>query len=134
MSASDTKASSCAFDWPPIGSWMTCPSVRYRSIDATCDGCKNCRAVFHARLRLLRASDRSPSRDVIPLSKKVAERPTVDAVTEFLLVEADGAAIQWRENPIAKMPVVPHVDDDASDRSVYHLGLWRGLVPVPSGL
>ncbi len=27
MSASNTKASSCAFDSPPIESWMNCPSI-----------------------------------------------------------------------------------------------------------
>jgi hypothetical protein len=34
----------------------------------------------------------------------------MDAVTEFLLIAADGVAIQWREDPIAKMPVVLQVD------------------------
>jgi hypothetical protein len=47
----------------------------------------------------------------------------MDAVTEFVLVEADGAAIPSLEDPIAKIPIVPRVGYDGSDRSVYHLGL-----------
>jgi hypothetical protein len=58
---------------------------------------------------------------------------TPTRVREFLLVEADGAAIQSLGDPIAKMPVVPCVDYDASDGSVHHLGPWQGLLPVTPG-
>jgi hypothetical protein len=57
----------------------------------------------------------------------------MDAVTVFLLVEADGDAIPSLDDSIAKIPVAPRVDDDAVDGSVHHLGLWQALVPVPPG-
>ena len=76
-------------------------------------------------LRLLRTLDPTPSRVVLQLSKKVAERPSIDTVTKFLLVETHRAAIQWLEDLIAKVLVVLRIDYDASDGSV-HKNLARG--------
>jgi hypothetical protein len=46
-------------------------------------------------------------------------------------IEADGDAIPSLDDPTAKIPVGPHVDDDASDERVHHLGLWKAFVLVP---